>query len=425
MTKATPFRKIIDLLTHEYMLYAISASIFIGVYYARAAVSIATGALAVIAALSLFDAAARRVFVRDRASLALTAVFAVFVLSGLNSANKAQWFQVLMINIPYLIIPLAIFSFGPVNRVKIFRLLMLFIYVTAFSAGLMIIDYALNFQEYTELYGVGKTIPTPIRHIRYSLFLALAGVLSTALLADGALMSRKQRLYALAPGAVIVVAVHLLAVRTGMIALYAGWLGLILVYVLRGKNWRVAVAALAVLITIGFVTVNSVPSLKKKLAYMRYDLEQLKDGTFDAAYSDNVRLISIKHGLQVWRDNPVFGTGIGDIDDVIMATYERETPEMPEENRFTPISQYVYWLSSLGLLGTLLLLSLLWTPLVMNIRDSYAMAGIYFAIFASIIGETSIQLQLGKTLFLFLVCLLLNFRRWQMLRQTVLTTDTP
>ena len=133
----------------------------------------------------------------------------------------------------------------------------------------------------------------------------------------------------------------------------------------------------------------------------------------------------MKHGLQVWRDNPVFGTGIGDIDDVIMATYERETPEMPEENRFTPISQYVYWLSSLGLLGTLLLLSLLWTPLVMNIRDSYAMAGIYFAIFASIIGETSIQLQLGKTLFLFLVCLLLNFRRWQMLRQTVLTTDTP
>ena len=136
---------------------------------------------------------------------------------------------------------------------------------------------------------------------------------------------------------------------------------------------------------------------------MLHDLRMLRTEGISPQYSDNVRLISIIHGLNIFIQHPVIGVGIGDVEDEMEALYTEKTPSVPVERRFPPISQYIFWLAGLGLLGTSLLIGLLIYPLVRIGLRSYLLLGVYALTAFSFIGETTIQLQLGKTVFVLLI----------------------
>ena len=425
MTRSGTLQRILGPLTHEYVLYALAASVFVGMYYARAAVSIATGLLAIITVLTLLSGNRRKAISSDQATLRLTLVYLIYVLSGINSSNSSMWFEVLRINVPYLIIPIGLWAFGPLSRIQYSRLFMIFIAITSISAAIMLGDYILHFSEYTARYEVGKTIPTPIRHVRYSFFMAIAALLALGLLLDRVVQERIQKYLLTGAAVLLIAALHVLAVRTGLITLYGGILALLAGMVIRERRWKEAGILVATGAILAFAAIRFVPSLSNKMDYMLHDLAQMRDGGMNANYSDNIRLVSIRHGLEIFRENPVFGTGVGDIKDEMYKKYAELTPKMPEEHRYSPISQFVYWLSALGVVGTLLFLFLVLAPLYLNWRHSYILIALYAGVFTSLIGETSIQLQLGKTLFLFVVCITLGFRRWQVMRQPVDTANSP
>ena len=394
------------IITHEYFLYAIITALSIGVYYARAAVSISTLSLGIIAVLTVIQPGKFSELMQSKYTLALMAVVGVFVLSGLNSANTEVWLSRLSDNMPFIAIPAGIWAYRHLGVKQVAIGLSIFVGATLFSSLLLITDYLLHIQEYNALYKVGKTIPTPIIHVRYSYFLALAALCGLGLVMDRAVTPKVWRAGLMVSSIWLVACVHILAVRTGILALYGGLVILSVVYAVRKRQIKPLILT-GVLIS-GLIVGSFVflPSVSNKMQYMFHDLKMLRTEGVSPEYSDNLRVISILHGIDIFLAHPVVGVGIGDVGDEMEVLYNEKTPGVPPERRFPPISQYVFWLAGFGLLGTSIVIGLLLFPLLRTIGVSYTLIGIYALTGFSFFAETTIQLQLGKTVFILLVALI-------------------
>lgn len=135
-----------------------------------------------------------------------------------------------------------------------------------------------------------------------------------------------------------------------------------------------------------------------------YDLKMMKEQGALAEYSDNVRITSIRHGLDLVKDNLITGVGIGDLKAEMIRMYAEKTPNFPEESRFPPISQFVFILTAFGIVGAAIFFYLLLYPLFRSPFTNVMLAVYATTLFGSI-GETTIELLHGKTVFVMLVCI--------------------
>jgi len=395
-----------SLLTHEYFFYAIVAAISIGVYYARAAVSIGTGALACIALVTVVQRGQFQRLLNSKYTIALMSVFLVFLLSGINSANTQEWLSRLGDNLPFLAVPAGVWAYGSLGKKQISVSIGIFLVITTLSSVIVIGDYLFHTEEYNQLYKVGKTIPTPIIHVRYSFFLALAAVLAAGLMLDDYIRVKWKRIALMAVGLWLIICVHILAVRTGIFALYGAVLTLGVLHTVYTRRWKVMLITFAGMTAMIVGSVLFLPSVSNKIQYVLHDLKVLREQGVSPEYSDNLRLISIIHGMEIFVDHPVAGVGVGDVEDEMQLKYEADTAMIPAERRFPPISQYVFWLAAFGLLGTSALIGLLLFPVIRHGGKTYLLIGIYALTGLSFLAETSIQLQLGKTVFVLLVAII-------------------
>ena len=66
------------------------------------------------------------------------------------------------------------------------------------------------------------------------------------------------------------------------------------------------------------------PMIKSKLGYMFYDWEQYASNG-GANYSDSERLFSLKTGWELFSENVLLGTGIGDLFDSCEEVYQQQS----------------------------------------------------------------------------------------------------
>lgn len=411
-------------MTGEGILFLAFTAGCVGIYYGKAWLSIYTGIIFGVAALNaLLHPKWLKEITRYPEFIAIGLLFFVYVLSVFHSDNIARWARLSFDNVLYAAIPLGYYCYRHVTGIVWYRLLLIFLAVSTLSALSVMIDYALHFEEYNALYKIGKTIPTPVIHVRYSYFIALAACLSFALSYEQTKVSRTANSnspsqsfgeqgwrIALLAGIFLTIVVHVLAVRTGLIALYGG-LGLMMLFVvLRDGKWKLGILTALGIFIVFMIAYNAFPSIANKIGYVLYDLNKLKESGALAEYSDNVRITSIQHGLALWKENLITGTGIGDLRHEMHRMYAERSPNFPEESWFPPISQYVYVLTAFGLIGALLFFALLLYPLFKS-PFSYVLLAIYATTLFSSIGETTIELQIGKTAFVSLLCIALLYNR--------------
>ncbi len=400
-------------LTSQGILFLVFAAGCVGIFYAKALVSIFTGVIFGVAVLNgLFHRNTFRELRHYRAFIALMSIVLVYVFSGMHSDDTGRWAKLAWESIPYAAIPLGFYTYRNVPESTWGRLFLIYIGVCFLSALSVMFDYAMHFDAYNALYKIGKTIPTPIIHVRYSFFIALAACMAFALAYDGKRQTAngKWPIALLSIGIFLTIVVHVLAVRTGLLALYGGLFMMIAFLTLRDGKWKIGIGAALSVFLLVMIAYNAFPSVANKIGYMMYDLQMLKDQGALAEYSDNVRITSIRHGLSLLKENLITGTGIGDLNSEMHRMYAEKSPNFPVESRFPPISQYVFILTAFGLVGAaifffLLLYPLLYTPF------NYVLFAIYTTTLFGSIGETTIELLLGKTVFVTLVCIAILYTR--------------
>lgn len=274
--------------------------------------------------------------------LGLLIIYAGVVLSGINSRSIDGWLHHLRIRLPLLTLPLALFSASPLRRDVWRGLVLLFMAILTISSIPILWEYTTNYYQVQEAIGRGIAMETPTSHIRYSLMVAF-GVLS------GGYFWMQGRSW---PVAVLTIwlylFLHILAVRSGIAVFYAATIVLLLHHAIINGRWKQPMAGLIILLLAGAVAIETVPSLNRRISYMRYDLDQYRNGD-GSRYSDSERITSLQAAYYLTKNNPLLGVGIGDLKDEIAIAYEQLA--LNSERSHLPHNQFLFVSAGSGLLG--------------------------------------------------------------------------
>lgn len=337
----------------------------------------------------------------------LTLFFAVVLFSFWQTYDYGYWLARLRIKAPFLGLPLVFLALPRFTERQVHGMLyvlLLILFLTSVGIG---VHYGLNYEAINLGIKEGRPIPTPRNHIRFSLLLAYG------ILCGGYLYSRRFRWrYAWEPGLILGVTVflflfiHFLSVRTGLAALYVGILLLLARYVYASRKYLTAATIAAGLILAPVIGYQVIPSFKAKVDYMRWDWKMYREGR-GADYADSGRLTSLKVGYGLFKENPLFGVGAGNLRAETERIFKAEYPDFKEP--LVPHNQFLFVLAGTGLAGLALFLLAFFFPLFYhrNYRRPLLLS-FYGIAFTAFMLEHTIENAVGVAFFCFFVLLWLN-----------------
>jgi O-antigen ligase len=340
-------------------------------------------------------------FYAQKAYFALSLLFFLVILSGLWSENTQYCLERIRVRIPFLVLPFAFANLVDLSKKQLQSVLYFLTLLLFFTCIFLGIRFFINYETYMELLRQGQSIPVPRNHIRFNLILA------TGIVILGWLRSQdfylKYTFERIVQWIMLVFSfgfIHILAVRSGLVALYLAILFSLIWFVFVSRRWVVGLLAFGVIALTPYVAMQNVPSFKRKIDYMRWDFGQYKEAK-GSGYSDSQRIISLQAGWQLFKENPILGVGTGDLHAEMDKQVKNSFPEYTEAVKL-PHNQFVYFLTATGLLGFLVSLFAIYRPLFARVyRSFYLFAVFQWMVFASFLVEYTLETSIGAVYFLF------------------------
>ncbi len=289
--------------------------------------------------------------------------FVPFIIGYFVSDNSIESLKFLRLNASYFFVPMVIGLIPAFDWNEVKKVLFLFIGVMFLSSFYVLINYLVHFAEMTASLGSGKSIMTPIDHVRYSILIAFALVWSYILWVKKEKIEKIPRWVFLTIMLYLLIFVHVLAVRSGIILSYLGIAFSSLIIFGKRKKPYVLSAVLGFILLSPVIAYYSVPSFQNKIKYTIYDLKEFQRGE-GADHSDSERLRSIVIGYEIWKENPLWGVGSGDLREIINETYKEKygTEGLPKY----PHNQFLKLLAISGIIGTLIYLTGFFGPVFID-----------------------------------------------------------
>jgi O-antigen ligase len=338
-------------------------------------------------------------------------LFLATLISALLSEDIANGLAKVQLRLPYFLLPFVFVFNKPFNRDEVFMLFYSFAILCSLVTIGVLINYGLNFELVTESLAHGKSVLTPSNHIRYSLFLAFTSLASLYIYLQG-VFSRRENILLLVIAIFIAASLHILAVRSGLFLFYIGVVYLFLSDLIKRFSTKWAISLLLILMTFPFIAYQFIPSLENRIDYMLYDLKLYVSGD-TSGYSDGDRLRSISMGWALFKESPLLGCGVGDIQQATEEVYKAHYDD--SVNVRQPHNQLIYFLASSGLLGALLCFPALFFPYFMNNgkeKNLIYLHGIVFLL--SCLIEATIEGTNGICFHLFFLLPLMSLNRGEM-----------
>ena len=391
-------------------MIALSMLFMIGLYFSRAILSIATALLIANAILSPNFLDNFKRFIKIKPAVALTLLFFVTVVSGLYSENMETWLGRVRIKIPYLLLPLAFCGMPKLKERQYQGLIYCFFLISVIACMYVGSNYLLNFDQVTESYKAGGAMTTPIIYVRFSLFTAFGVVCGVYLWLKKYVFRQQWERILIAIGTLFLfVFLHILAVRTGIFALYNAALLSVFYYIFHKRKYWLGLTLPVMMAGLLFSAYQFVPSLHNKINYMRWDLKQYFEGNRENMASDYMRLISIENGIRLAKENSwLLGVGAGDLRVEMDKIYEAEYPNIYK--KLLPHNQYIFVLASTGLIGLAVFMFSTFYPIFYERNYRYLFFVCFNVVtFSSFLAETTIELQIGGSFYMLFVLLSLNY----------------
>lgn len=322
-------------------------------------------------------------------------------LSFFWSDDQGYWLSRVRVRIPFLVLPWTYANLPRLSLRQYCHLLYLLVWTLVVTCIGIAWHYAANEEEILVGLSRGQPIPVPRSHIRFNLMLA------TGIISGGWLWVR-QYVYrydwerkALACALVFLFGfIHFLSVRSGLAALYAALLFTAGYLIIAGRRRVTGLIFLFFLVVAPIVAVFNSKSLYTRLSYMRYDWGQYQKSE-GSSYSDAGRWVSLSVGLQLWREHPLLGTGIGDLPAETRRVVADRFPNYTEDPKL-PHNQFVYLLAGLGLVGLLSSLVAFCAPFwERQTRQFYPFCAFQVIVFISFWAEYTIETSIGAAFYLF------------------------
>ena len=345
---------------------------------------------------------------KDRTMIPLTLVFIVVLISGLYGQDGSSWMTAVRVKLPFLLLPLA-YYFGPPLGLKSVLQLHYWLVVISLIVGLPVFFLILqDLDSATDLISRGQSVETPIEHVKYSMTVAYAAITAWVLYRHDHVSSYSSR-WLLVAAALLAILLHIIAIRTGLIIFYVSLLSLTIFYLSRKTDRMIGLIMMIGAISIPLISIQLVPTLKHKIGYMLHDWSEYQKDEKGASYSDSERMLSYKGALSIIKSSPLLGVGYGDVRTEVKDYYKKEA-QRPDLYKL-PHSQYLTYLSGVGIIGFLIFLFGFYGPVIASYKryskENILFVGLLLLLYLnyslSFFVENSLDRSMSVAFFLFLV----------------------
>tara|TARA_R110000737_G_scaffold276741_1_gene283534 strand:+ start:335 stop:1354 length:1020 start_codon:yes stop_codon:yes gene_type:complete len=329
----------------------------------------------------------------------------MILTSGINSEDNGAWLHQVRLKLPFLVLPVAFYILKPIPEKSHRWIHYGLIGVLLASSFQVIANYFLDYEAISNGINRGKSIPTPIDHIHYSVILAYATVSCFVL---GILEPiKKWKIILFFMGLFLFGYCHFLSVRTGLGSCYAG-IGVALIwYVISKKKYLIGLSVAALIVILPFVAYHTIKPFHNKVQYMMWDIEQYQKGN-GKNYSDSERLMSYEIAIELIKDAPMVGHGIGDLRP--LTTQKHKEKYGKKEKYIYPHNQYLFILTAVGTIGALIFFFGLFCPLFFAEDRNIFLILIFVMMMLSFLVENTIQRAVITAFFLFFILLNLGVK---------------
>lgn len=343
-----------------------------------------------------------------KALLLLTGVFFLNLIYGLFSDLDLYGDYLkgrLMIKVPFLLLPVVVL-FLPKLSLKRFQFILWSFFITVVIISLKaIIYYFGHVDEVNQLYLQSKTMPLPLNHVRFSLILAFAAFIGFYFIWKKVwFFAILERYLTVLLTLFVIVFLHILSVRSGLLAFYIlGFCVLIVVAVRLKKFWILIVSGL---LFVGLMALSYlfVGSFKAKIENTIEDLNYTQYEYYANFHSLTGRVFSYRVAGHLVKQNPVVGVGIAELDSEVKRTYITQYSEIIPDKRLKPHNQFLSYTVAFGFSGLLLFCVFMYGCLTVEVfRKSVLVLLPLLLISISFLFENTLETQLGTNFTLFIL----------------------
>lgn len=386
----------------QYLLWLACGAGVVGLLAARSLVALSPVAGVAAALLNPDLPHAWRYYVRNGAALRAAALYLFVLISGLYTANLPDWRHEIFRQLPWLGVPLAFTVAVPLRQGQRVAVGALFVLGTAAVGLATLAQFMGRTAAITEAIRLGQNVPviTRVFHIHFGVMLALAFFWGVEL-QRSPLARPWLRAALLGALAAIVLVLHVLAYRTGLLALYAGLLAAVL-RLLWCRRWGPVMGLLGLLVAGPWLGYQLLGPLQQRWGNTRWDISQFLNGRDINDYSLARRLAAWETAAAVVRAHPLLGVAPADANAAMMEQYAWRDFGLRPENRIMIHNQYLHALVGGGVLGLVLWLAVLLGPLVQpGLRQNPYIRHFVVVFGAALCVDSMLELQTGYNLFVF------------------------
>jgi len=208
----------------------------------------------------------------------------------------------------------------------------------------------------------------------------------------------------------LVVFLHVLAVRSGLMAFYLLVLFWVFYFIFKSKKYLLGVLLFVGAALFGIIGSQQIPTLKNKISYMRYSIDLFLKNENIRDLSDSRRLASIQAGLEIGKENPLIGIGIGDIHSETDRYLQENYPALANLD-LLPHNQFILYFAATGLIGLCCFVVASFFPLFSkNAFQDFFFVSHHIIYLSSYMVEHTLETQIGTTSYLlFLLLAIRNF----------------
>jgi O-antigen ligase len=351
----------------------------------------------------------------------------VIVVSYFWSEDKAHWERAFQVKLPLLLFPVAC-GFMPPLSVKQLERLTLLIGLALFCG----VCYSMSFlitqpQKYLLEYRWSVLLPTPCSqdHVRFSMSLALFIIWSVFLWPW--LGNRAVKAGVAAFSVLFVVYLHVLAAKSGLVALYA-FLVAWGIYIAVAKKKLAGLLIILGIPILLFTAVKCIPTLSERKDYISYAWTMLREGDRSGKYGDVNRLMSYKLAFHIMGQHPWLGVGAGDVLQEMKKGYDEFYPQVEDKARLLPHNQFL--LEGVGCGIPAMLLFAVWvfypltwlrrsSPMAKPGRQRFFFFIVWLLLLSQLLIEPVLEVQYGVFVYLFFL-----LWQWQQMPERPSATPT-
>ncbi len=335
----------------------------------------------------------------------MSLLFFIPLLSGLWSEDQQAWRETLQVKLPLLFLPLAFAA--PFNFSRKQWEWLAYIFIGTISAATIwsLFHYAANPTAVNEGYLKAKSLLTPLEndHVRFSWLVSVAILTAICILYT---KRNSPRITVILLSFILVwliVFLHLLAARTGLFCFYiillvaAGW------FIYKKMQWRYAVSLLILLFALPVAAYRLMPTFQNRVKYFKYDLGYFKETKYLPGANDAVRVISLKAGYGIIKENPGGGVGFGDVFSETKKWYNTHYPKMAERDQIYPSSEWLIYGAAGGIPGLIIFSLVMLIPFFIRTHTGLAWRILNLMAAASFLFDIGLEVQFGVFIYAFVI----------------------